>query len=472
MDNPAVCFTILEPVPHQVFQRDEQDVAVIPIKLDLAGVFLEGSNSRAEARIIGVSSVSAWRPLGPVESDLFNGDLTNVPLGEHILEVRIVPGTTGADSARSYVSPVFVGDLWILAGQSNMDGVGKLGPIQQPETGISCFYLGDRWDIATDPLCWLLESADPINWEVPEDERPQAILEQRQFRQHGAGLGIPFAKEIRDHVQVPIGLIVCSHSGTSMAHWDYRLADKGGSSFYGAMLRRVNKLGGKVKGCLWYQGESDTGAETAPLYYETMVAWVSALRRDLNDPQLPFIYAQLSVFYVLEPDARWPNSALWNRVQTDQLALENVIPYSAMVPTIDAGLADIIHLDTEALRQVGQRMAWQALRIAYAEPIADTGPRPALFRWNEERTVLTIVFSGINGQLHEVGRVCGFQVASESRRLPFMAELTEDRLRIRLRFEQPVPTASQLSHGSGFNPVVNVKDERGIPLVVFGPVTV
>lgn len=472
MGDPAFPVKIVEPVPHQVFQRDERDEAFIPIKLELAGALPASSGHRAEARIVGTDVAGPWSPLDPEEGSAYKGALNNVPIGEYVVEVRIVSGADESELLSSFAKPVFVGDLWMLAGQSNMDGVGKLGEIQQPETGISCFYLGDRWDIATDPLCWLLESADPINREVPDAELAQAIVDQRQYREHGAGLGIPFAKEVRQHVRVPIGLIVCSHSGTSMAHWDYRLADKGGDSFYGAMLRRVNKLGGKVKGCLWYQGESDTGTETAPKYYETMLSWAAALRQDLKDPQLPLIYAQLSVFYVLEPDARWPDSALWNRVQDDQLALEKAIPHSAMVPTIDAGLADIIHLDTESLQLVGRRMAWQALRIAYGMPIAESGPRPAGFHWNEERTVLTIALNGINGRLQEVGRVCGFRMEQEKRRIPFTAELTEDRQGIRLRFERSVPADCQLSHGAGFNPVVNVKDDKDIPLVVFGPITI
>ncbi|MBM7566194.1 sialate O-acetylesterase [Paenibacillus sacheonensis] len=466
---------IVEPVPHQVVQRDERNEAVIPIKLELAGVLPAGSELCAEARFNGTNSVGPWTPLGPAENHAITGVLANVPVGEHSVEIRIRSGTADSDDSRTAfgsVSPVFAGDLWILAGQSNMDGVGKLGEIQQPEAGISCFYLGDRWDVATDPLCWLLESVDPVNREVSDAELAQAIVEQRQFRQHGAGLGIPFAKEVRQQVQVPIGLIVCSHSGTSMAHWDYRLADKGGDSFYGAMLRRINKLGGKVKGVLWYQGESDTGTVTAPLYYDAMVSWVAALRQDLNDPLLPFIYAQLSVFHVLEPDTRWPDPALWNRVQDDQLALEQAIAHSAMVPTIDAGLADIIHLDTESLRIVGRRMAWQALRIAYGMQVAEKGPRPAGFRWNEARTELTIDLSGINGRLQEIGPLCGFRVEREKRRIPFAAELTEDRQGIHLRFEQSVPADCQLSHGAGFNPVVNAKDAMGIPLAVFGPVSI
>ena len=34
--------------------------------------------------------------------------------------------------------------------------------------------------------------------------------------------------------------------------------DQGGASLYGAMMRRYEKLGQKVAGLLWYQGESDT----------------------------------------------------------------------------------------------------------------------------------------------------------------------------------------------------------------------
>ncbi len=379
---------IIEPVPHQVFQRDDKDEAIIPCRLDLAGAALEGN---VEARMIKDRSVGAWEFLGLVGGGLFSGTIPKVALGEWIIEFRIV--SDGEVRASRYVTPVFVGDLWIMAGQSNMDGVGRLGDIQQLETGISCFYMGDRWDIAAEPLCWLMESIDPVNWHVPEEELQHAIREERQFRQHGAGLGISFAKEVRKHVNVPIGLISCSHAGTSMTHWDPLLADKGGYSFYGAMLRRVKQIGGKVKGCLWYQGESDTGLETAPLYYDRMHAWVTALRKDLNDAQLPLIYAQLSVFYVLEPDARWPDSALWNRVQQDQLALERALPFVAMVPTIDASLVDIIHLDTASLWQLGQRMAWQALRVAYGLQVSETGPRLAGFSWNADRTELKIAFS-------------------------------------------------------------------------------
>jgi sialate O-acetylesterase len=367
------------------------------------------------------------------------------------------------------VDPVFVGDLWILAGQSNMEGCGKLIDCDPPQPGISCFYMGDRWDIAQDPLCWLNESLDPVNWAVPFEKLEQAVRTFRRDRTHGGGLAIPFAKEMTRHTGVPIGFIMCAHGGTSMMQWDPELAggDGGGHCLYGAMLRKVRKLGGKVKGCLWYQGESDANEDAEPLYAGRMKAFVNRLRRDVMDSNLPFIYAQLSVFYVMEGDCRW-----WNRIQHDQLRLETEIDRAAMVVTIDATMSDAIHLDTNSLRQAGRRMAWQALRLAHGMKIIEPGPRPERYDWNPDRTELRLAFVGVNGRLDKVDKAYGFHVEANGEFQPFTAILSPDGMHIRFLFERPVPLNAQITHGCGFNPTVNVRDAQGIPLCVFGPVDV
>ena len=47
---------------------------------------------------------------------------------------------------------LLVGDVWILAGQSNMQGVGKMSGALPPRNDVRAFYLDDRWDTARDPL--------------------------------------------------------------------------------------------------------------------------------------------------------------------------------------------------------------------------------------------------------------------------------------------------------------------------------
>ena len=42
-----------------------------------------------------------------------------------------------------------------------------------------------------------------------------------------------------------------------MEQWNPAKKEQGGNSLYGSMLRQVKLAGGKVRGVLWYQGESD-----------------------------------------------------------------------------------------------------------------------------------------------------------------------------------------------------------------------
>ncbi len=450
------------PVPHRVYQRDHDSLANIPFEVTAA----PGSSGVVVARI--EPEDGSWERCQEVTmvDDKYSGAFGEIPVGRYRMELRVESGT---DVYTTLIAPVFVGDLWILAGQSNMVGAGKLIDVEKSQEGISCFYMGDRWDIATEPLCWLNESLDPVNWEVPSERLEETIRAKRRDRVQGAGLGLMFAKEVMLHTGVPIGLIICAHGGTSMTDWSSKRAEEGGNSHYGAMMRKIRKLGGTVKGCLWYQGEADAvlGPDHYTLYRQRMLEWIADLRRDVGDPQLTFIYAQLSAYYTLHPDATG-----WNRVQQEQLSLEGMLEHVAMVPTINATLADMIHLDTPSLRETGKRMAWQALRLAYGIGVPLSGPRPARFEWNEERTELIVVLSGVNGSLHKVERAFSFYVECQGVGQPLTAIVAEDECGVILRFERPVPPDSLLWHGKGYYPTINVADEMGIPLVVFGPVEV
>ena len=57
---------------------------------------------------------------------------------------------------------VLVGDLWILAGQSNMEGVGDLVNVEEPHPFVHSFQSREAWAPAEEPLHWLEESPRPI----------------------------------------------------------------------------------------------------------------------------------------------------------------------------------------------------------------------------------------------------------------------------------------------------------------------
>jgi hypothetical protein len=53
---------------------------------------------------------------------------------------------------------VYVGDLWVLAGQSNMEGVGDLTDVETPSPFVHSYQSREEWAIAEEPLHWLGES--------------------------------------------------------------------------------------------------------------------------------------------------------------------------------------------------------------------------------------------------------------------------------------------------------------------------
>ncbi|WP_168119864.1 sialate O-acetylesterase [Paenibacillus sp. HB172176] len=450
---------VLEVEAYRVYQRNQDNQCDIPFGLEGS----EPVEGTVEARLFSSVYSTAWQVMGKSEGQCFQGIFPNVPVGSFGMEFRV----TSEDHVASIsVSPVFVGDLWLLAGQSNMEGCGKEIDVETPVEGVSCFYMGDRWGLAEEPLCWLQEAIDPVHWKVPAEKVAEEAKRLRRERTNGAGLALTFAKEILRETGVPIGLIMAPHGGTNMLKWDPAKRNEGGNSFYGAMIRKVSKLGGRIKGCLWYQGESDANESDAPFYLERTIAFMNSLRQDAGDDKLPIIYAQLAVHYSPE-DPRW-----WNLVQQNQLSLEEQMEDMWMVPTIDASMSDGIHPDAKSLQNIGRRMAWQAIHHVYGRPSVLPGPRLSATEWNEQRTELILSFNGINFRLNAVRQVFGFRVEVDGCNQAFTGRVSEDAQKVILSFEEPVIGETSLQHGYGRNPFVNIRDQFGIPLPVFGPIPV
>ena len=90
----------------------------------------------------------------------WTADLGGIPAGgPYRIELRI-QGT----NAVAQVDNILVGDLWVLAGQSNMEGMGELVDVQQPDPLVHSFDLADNWVVAEEPLHTLVSAADRVHW--------------------------------------------------------------------------------------------------------------------------------------------------------------------------------------------------------------------------------------------------------------------------------------------------------------------
>ena len=138
-----------------------------------------------------------------------------------------------AGGSTTVVGDVLVGDLWVLAGQSNMEGVGDLVDVQKPDPLVHSFDQLDAWGVAREPLHNLPGAVDRVHWRKnkqgePERYTGEALAKFNETRKKGAGLGLPFAVEMVRRTGVPVGLVPCAHGGTSMDQWSPELKDKGG----------------------------------------------------------------------------------------------------------------------------------------------------------------------------------------------------------------------------------------------------
>lgn len=450
---------------YQVVQCDDDGTAT----LSLSGTATETGS--LEARVSAVQKVIVdWMPLGEA-SAAWSAAIPAVPAGgPYRVEVRVT--ANGAALASDEVLNVLVGDVWILAGQSNMQGVGNRVNEETPDPRVNTFSMSYEWRVAQEPLHTLPESPDAIHFDAiqGEAERQKQIGGWRDGHK-GAGLGLPFAREMVLRTGRPVGLIASAHGGTSMAGWNPALKDQSGASLYGSMCQQVAAAGGRVRGVLWYQGESDANAEASAIFPQKFQELIEAMRRDFNNPELPFYFVQLG--RVILP---WDEPA-WNRIQNMQLNALSQIPNTAMVPAVDLGLNDGIHIGTPGLKTLGHRLAAIAETNLYGGKTL-AGPRVASMQrvGTGYGQHLRVSFSGVNGHLVTAGRPSGFSVSEGPEGVVkpcvFNVDIAPDDPSALLIWVNEFPAGAHLWYGRGTDPYCNIADEAGMALPVFGPVAI
>jgi sialate O-acetylesterase len=136
------------------------------------------------------------------------------------------------------------------------------------------------------------------------------------------------------------------------------------AGLYNAMIAPL--INYTIKGFLWYQGETNTGRadEYAKLQPAQIIDW----RNKWKQGDLPFLYVQLPGFM----DYNYlPSESQWAALRESQLKSLSV-PNTAMVVAIDLGEWNDIHPDNK--KDVGERLALAAEKIAYGENIVYLGP--------------------------------------------------------------------------------------------------
>lgn len=137
------------------------------------------------------------------------------------------------------------------------------------------------------------------------------------------------------------------------------------SHLFNGMIHPIIPFG--IKGVIWYQGEQNAAAPWD--YDKLMSALIGDWRARWGLGDFPFLYVQLANFQTPAKEPVERNG--WPVIRDMQLRTLQV-PNTGMAVAIDIGQANDIHPRNK--RDVGQRLALVARRIAYAEDIEYSGP--------------------------------------------------------------------------------------------------
>lgn len=162
----------------------------------------------------------------------------------------------------------------------------------------------------------------------------------------GVGPGMSFANTLlaKDPSLGVIGLVPCAVGGTMIGEWAR------GNKLYNDMIARTRaalKEGGRLRGLMWFQGESDTkdmlDAESYKTNYEQ---FISDVRAELQVPELPVVQVMITS----------GDGVLVDKVRECQKAVK--LPNLKSVDAWGVPLqGDKVHLTVDAAIKVGQMLA-------------------------------------------------------------------------------------------------------------------
>lgn len=370
----AVCFTpatmiqaaelaLLSPLDYQVVQRQTNDIGTIRI----SGLLTENAQNDAflEVKISHDGSEGAWQRIDSLIADRHVSAFMKAPAGGwKRLDVRVV--NSSGEFARTSVEHVGIGDIFVIAGQSNSANYGEEKLTLQSDR-VAAFD-GSKWHIANDP-------------------QPRAKGRSGSF--------IPaFGDALVAKLDVPIGIVACGIGGTSVREWlpkgdqfpnpptiesrvekdvNGQWSSKGEA--YDALVATMKELPKHgFRAVLWHQGESDANQKdptrTLPgaLYREYLEKIIRDSQRDIGW-DAPWIVAQ-TTYHVpgdeSSPDIRAAQASLW----VDGIAGEG--------PDTDTLKGDMrerngqgVHFSAKGLRAHGQ--LWAEKVLAWLDRSAPAG---------------------------------------------------------------------------------------------------
>ena len=356
--------------------------------------------------------------------------------------VKLDPLTASAESRvmtvhgnnKIQLEDVLVGEVWLASGQSNMEWT--LAQVAQAEQAFATTQKANRL-VRAFHVDQHLSSGVPLDDTSGHWKNCAEIL-QPPMRSVSA-VGFFFALKLQQELGVPVAILDANWGGTRIECYipdegykavglkynkrggsaDAKViaararqtvatmnqvaaaADKGikmafavpdlyGNSenfIYNAMIAPLTPYA--IKGAIWYQGESNRGAND---YFKKLQALSAGWSQVFDVKDIPLYQVQIAPFdYNRGKNSK--DSRLCDTIWTAQYKGAAEVPGMGIVAIHDTNI-DIKNIHPVEKRPVAERLAAQALKNQYAKEVVATGPRFAAAK--RDGSTVTVSFKDID----------------------------------------------------------------------------
>ena len=302
------------------------------------------------------------------------------------------------------LADILVGDVWVLAGQSNMARTMRTYNVLMDQLPDMEMHQEIRWFKMREGGVDLDEPTDHVIADERFEKRWQ--VSSRDLLPHFSPAGYFFSIHRYRMNRVPIGLIYATRGATEASCWipkpvlemkypeildpelnnntksrDGQPNPNRPSALYNGTVHPLHPF--TIKGVLWYQGESDSreSERYRTLFPDLIRSWRTAW----GQGDFPFAFVQLSS----TKDRTWsiltePYEEAWAWLrEAQECALD--LPHTAMVPAYDIGEWEDIH--PQEKDEVGRRLAMASASLDGDDVIA-SGPVYAGYSVNGDNIVI------------------------------------------------------------------------------------
>jgi sialate O-acetylesterase len=407
------------------------------------------------------------------------------------------------------LSNVYVGEVWVLSGQSNFEfALGRVAGGLEASAN------------SANPLLRLFVVPHTA-METPQTTVPGSWVESKpQTTKNFSAAGYWFGEKLQKKLGVPVGIILSVMGGTTIEAWlshevlapyitedplaDYnklkaaydarvvtdmpmkkkydeevaaakaagaplpttpRLSGpfRGPSLLYNGMIAPIGNY--TIKGAAWYQGENNAQARS-PKYEILLAKLIQLYRSNWGQGDFPFIVCQLAPFVfhqpVVEMDPNTPSGIA--EVRDAQLhALSQ--PNTALVVTMDLGDSDgNVHYTHK--EPVGDRMVLAAMALAYGSKEEYSGPLFQGAKFQGGKAIASFSHLG-GGLVAKGGPLAGFTLAGADKKFYRATAVIVDATVVVSSPNVPAPVAVRYGWADYPVPPLNLWNKADLPASPF-----